>query len=571
MIRGEQLTAVLIGSPDKPLSVRGGSISLDTGAAPHVAGQLVIALPDAATLAGLDPRANARVRLTCTPVSEDGTPGTSRVFNLGVRERPREIDGGTVSLTLAGDEALLMDYAPLADDTAPRDRAASLRAVVNYVLGKAVPGAQLATSPANDADVTPYWELTNLVINPSVVNGTTGYLAGANAPEVGTTTVEPHVGTTCLYWRAGAAGESSIRTYSIGVTGGIDYRFSVYVRNDHAGGRSMRLQLRFVSNDQDLTPIKTVSGAWQSVPAGQYTRLTLAATAPPDARVMAFVIGQATAANDTFRADAFMVHEDVGTVENYFQGSGIPAPPGYETAWTDVQNRSQSVRTPLVSRDPDALVWRAGQSALDFLVPLVQSSGLRLVCDEQRAWTLRADSYRAAGALQLREGANVTDGTIQISRDDESWFDAAVVRYTWTGRDGLQHSEVDAYALTTPYTRPRLFERDTPYPGPGFAQYAVQRAQGRGREVTASAQTDWAVRAEMVASIVPTGEPSQLGTVQRVEFDLDQGEMTVAVRSVDAAAGSWLGATVDYPTQTWAQAAVQRPTETWKQAAERTA
>jgi hypothetical protein len=565
VIRSELVTVDLIGTPDVPLTYRGGRLILDAGQAPHVSGSIEIATPDADTLAALDPRLEPRIRVS---VTVDGA--LMRTFDLGLRSRPRQVRAATITLTVASDEALLLDYAPLADDTTPRTLAASLRNIVDYVLGTAIPGAELAPTPAVDADMTPYWPLTNLIINPSVYNGTSGFLAGANVAEMDDTDNVPYVGETCLFWRAAAPGDTSIRTYSIGVTGGQAYRFTVYVRHDHGGTRDVRLSLRFVSNDQDLTPIGSVTGSPVAVPSGTWTRLTVAASAPPDARVMCYVIGDALAADNTFRADAFMFHEDIGTVEPYFQGSGIPAPSGYITEWSDTPNRSQSVRTPLVERDPASVVWRAGQTALDFLNPLVQAAGLRLVCDERRTWTLRPASYVADGTLQLREGVNVSDGGIDLSRDAEDWFDAAVVRHSWTTRDGINHERVESYALNEPHTRARLFEKDTPWPGPGFAKYAVERAQGRGREVTATAQTDWAANPEMTAALELHGEDAQLGTVQRVEFDLPGAVMTVTARSVDAVGGSWRAAKIQHGSQTWDAAALQWPTETWDQAAERT-
>ncbi|WP_460776009.1 hypothetical protein [Microbacterium sp. GXF7504] len=208
--------------------------------------------------------------------------------------------------------------------------------------------------------------------------------------------------------------------------------------------------------------------------------------------------------------------------------------------------------------EDDAFTWKAGQSALNFLAPLVQAAGFRLVCDERRAWTLRDEDYIAPGVLSIRYAINMIDGTESISRDTGLWHDAAVTRYRWVNGAGETLEQIDAYALTTPYSRLLLIEKDTPYPGAGFSAYAVRRAQYRGREVTATAVADWRVQPEMYAQIVLNGAPTQTGAIDSVTFDLDQDRMTVATRTVDTPPLAWVLGPDELvwddiePTLTWA-------------------
>lgn len=188
--------------------------------------------------------------------------------------------------------------------------------------------------------------------------------------------------------------------------------------------------------------------------------------------------------------------------------------------------------------DDDAFTWRAGQSGIDFLQPLVQAAGFRLVCDENRDWTLRDENYVVAPAISIRYGVNLNDGTDIIDRDAGLWCDACVVRYTWNNAAGDTLEEVDSYALSTPYTRLRLIERDTPYPGDGFAAYVVRRSQFRGREVEATSAADWAAKAEQYVSIVLDGAPTQTGVVEKIEYDIAGDRMTVRSRTVDTPAGA---------------------------------
>lgn len=533
-------TAELIGAPDVELDASEARIRLDAGQSPHVTGSLRIS--PAATI---DPRTTQRVRVT------EG----ARVFNLGIRSRRVGIDG-LPTLELASDEALLLDYAPLADDGAPFALASSLRAVINYVLGTVIPGAALAATPALDADVTPFWDMTNLVPNPSVVNALgTYYVAGSNATNLQYDTGYGKFGTTCVRWDATAAGWSSLSARAYTASAGNVYTASAYVRQ--INGRNTRIRFNFRDSENEL--ISTVAGATVAAASNWDARPHLTAVAPRGtARIGLLLEFEAGAAGQAARADAFMLHEGDRLVE-YFDGSTTPA--GYASSWSDAAHKSQSTRTPTpVERAPEALIWQAGVTALDFLLPLVQSAGYRLVCDETRTWTLRDENYVAPGEVQLRYGINMVDGDDTISRDDDSWFDAAIRRYRWLNRRGEQQERDDTYALTTPHTRLDLREIDAPYPGPGRAAYAVRRAQGRGRMVTATARAEWDVHAESPASIRHVDGVEQVGVVQLLEYDLDRDEMTTTVVSREVDAHAW----IIQPTAAWTAGPVG---EAWTEAA----
>lgn len=182
----------------------------------------------------------------------------------------------------------------------------------------------------------------------------------------------------------------------------------------------------------------------------------------------------------------------------------------------------------------EAKLWKAGDSAEDFLRPILQASGLRLVCDEQRQWTLRDEDYTAGGMLNVRHGFNIMDGEDSIDRDSGIWFDAAIARYRWRDSAGDQQEAVDSYAATPSYTRAEVFDFDHPYPGPGFAEYAVRRAKGRGREVTFTIEMDWNAQAEQTVFAVLDDMPFQVGSTQSITFDLDAELMTGTTMTLEA-------------------------------------
>lgn len=536
--------AALIGDPDVPLSVRDGRIVLDSSRAPHVEARLTIAMPgtwdtdgdvpewvpDPETLAALDPRLSPRVRITAT---RDG--GTPREFDLGVRRRPIRHADGTVDLELASDEALLQDYAPLDDDETPFTLAASLRDVIDYVLDAAIPGAALEADPDHDADLTPYWEVTNLIRNPAVVTDLTNWAAGGgvtlsfvsagSSGEVGVTMTDP----------TGAVFAVDTSKYNIPARPGERYTFSIAQRYVGSLGGSGRAVLRFLDNND--AAISEVEGDAVNMTTS-YERVEVTAEAPPSAVKVAPFWRVSGGTGRTYRLDQALLHTSPFPVPPFTGGDADTG--GYSYSFEGPSNDSASIRSPDVERDPEALVWRAGVSALDFLHPLVQAAGFRLVCDEQRKWTLRGEDYRASGFLTARFGVNVIDAEDEIDRERGLWFDAAVRRYVWTDRNGIRQERIDAYALNDPPTRVSTVEINAPYPGPGRAEYAVRRAQGRGREVTATMVADWTVHAEQAVSVHLPDAPIQLGITDRVEFDLGTDRMTLATRTTEVSPLAWV-------------------------------
>ncbi|KAA9105003.1 hypothetical protein [Microbacterium rhizomatis] len=525
-------TAALIGSPDIALRVKGGSIKLDEATAPHVQGTLTIAIPALSTLTALDPRLGKRVRVSVAAAFPTGTQ--SRTFDLTLRERSVSHRDGTVALAVASDEALLGDYAPLADDTNTLALAGSLRSVINYVLTTAGIGATLASTPAGDADLTPYWSITNLVTNPQA-DTATGYLAAGGTSAVATSGSSPWQGSASVVWNASAAGASFLQVPNEPACRAEEtFTASAYVRaNTGTTTRTCSILVRFTNDAGALM------GDFTSIPIGisysTWTRLGITVTAPPGAtKVYMFIRQNAVAAADQFAVDAPMLYRDSRMVP-FFHGSSTGG--GYNYQWgSGGANASTSTRVPILERSPESFTWRAGQSALEFLVPLFQAAGYRLVCDETRTWTLRGAGYTAPGNLTVRHAVNLIDATDTLTRDG-LWFDGQVTRHRWT-EAGEQREAVDAWALTATPTRVNRVELNTPYPGPGRSQYAVQRAQGRGRDVTVETVADWTAAAEQPITGLLDGAPAQVGKTSSITYNLDNDRMTIVTRTTDTPLGA---------------------------------
>lgn len=537
-------TVALKGTPNVPLSKRAGSVSLDARRRPHVQGTLVIAVPSLATLAALDPRLSPPPRVVIDVLATFPWGVQHRVFDLTIRDRSVDLEAATVTLTLASDEALLSDYAPLADDITPLTYQASLRGLIGYVLGKVIPGAVLA--PGADVAVPALAASSNLIRNPRVGVGITDWLSTWSTGGLSASRQAaggPSYAPAYLAVQATAAtvgGYVYLSEASLAVTPGKLYELSV----DVGANAGINVQVDAILYDAAgnivnfATPTAITPGAaWKRIATS-----FVAVGNTVKVRPRVFINGTMPA-SQYVNVTAWRLSESTGDQvadRLYFDG-GTADTAQYDYGWSQTAHASISTRKPLIdAATPDALTWKGGQDAMRFLAPIIQAAGRRLVCDEQRVWTLRTEGYDAGGALEVRHAVNLITGSEKISRDDEDWFDAAFARWKWTDPAGVQQERTDFFALTPGYTRLRLFEFTTPYPGPGFAQYAVRRSQGRGREVTVTTTADWNAKAEQSITAVLDGAPTQTGQTSLVQFDLDNDQMTITSRTTDTPPGAWV-------------------------------
>ena len=536
------------------LDVKGGELRLDAGRAPYVQGTLKCSLPGvwqttpgvgslnfvagSDVLDALDPRTSPAPRVIVT--ATEGA--TSRAFDLHVRDRVVDVEEGTVTVTLASDEGLLQDYAPLIDDYNPVwYLARSIRSIVNYVLDQSIDDVTpiLEAAPSVDADVTPYWSVTNLQRNPAVRTDVSNWSPGGGCTLSWQSQGSSGVVRASMTGVGGAVFAVNTAKYDVNAQPGKDYTFSVLARCEvpYRSGEQVAAVLRFL--DANNGTIRSVSGTATQMQSGEYRTLTISARAPANAVKLApYVAITGSASGRVIVLDAAMLYEGDPLLPVASFTGADDADGGYTYAFQGPANDSPSVRTPVVERDPEALIWRAGMSALDYLHPLLQANGLRLVCDEQRRWTLREATYQEPGTLTLRERVNIIGAEETISRDSGLWFDARVTRYRWTDRDGIQQERSDAFALTPHYSRLTRVDVPAAYPGPGRSEYAVRLAQGVGREVTAQTVADWATVTEQAVQAGLDHAPALIGVVQSVTFNLDDDTMIVTTRTRDIPAGA---------------------------------
>jgi hypothetical protein len=79
----------------------------------------------------------------------------------------------------------------------------------------------------------------------------------------------------------------------------------------------------------------------------------------------------------------------------------------------------------------EALIWQTGQSAWDFLMPLLASVNLILWCTEEGEWWLDRPEDRAGGADIVASPGTSRQGDDTLSLDAGDNLDGVVVRYAW--------------------------------------------------------------------------------------------------------------------------------------------
>lgn len=190
--------------------------------------------------------------------------------------------------------------------------------------------------------------------------------------------------------------------------------------------------------------------------------------------------------------------------------------------------------------DADAGIWEPGQTAWDYLQPLVQSNSLRLYCDELRKWNLVEDQAETTGAISLSYIGTITRGDETISRDTEDWYDAVVCKYEYIDGSGNTIIEYDV-ASTPGFSKVLTLTFDTAKPGAGQAARILQRAEGRGRVNDIRAISDYSATPGITASLSLPDTDTQVGTLSAVTWNFPDDEMDITTRGlIEVSPYAWL-------------------------------
>ncbi|PPI28206.1 hypothetical protein [Rathayibacter sp. AY1B5] len=177
--------------------------------------------------------------------------------------------------------------------------------------------------------------------------------------------------------------------------------------------------------------------------------------------------------------------------------------------------------------DAEASEWKPGVTAWDYLRTLVEQAGARLWADEQGFFQLRRGPVRG---IRHEWAAALAKTLTRSTSRATSWGDAVIVIYEWDDADGNSQTRVDYAKDVANPTRPRVYRRDSPYPGPGAAASLLRFVRTRGRDVEYSAISDYSVAPGNIASITFMDSTNLAKVVASVDFSIGSDEMQVTLR-----------------------------------------
>lgn len=510
------------------------SVGLDSGAVPYGSAQVDVPLVATDTIEALDPRDGVRA-----VVSIGGDGEAPRLLDLGLSRRVVDHKARTIALVLETDEALLQRYKPLADLYTPYSYQSSIRALVNHVLGVAIPGAALAAG-GPDAAIRAITSSVNLVRNPRAKSDLSDWASSNSMSRVASG--GPAGCPTYVNVMSASAGTLLVAHSQEGVPiqGGKRYRISVY-QNTTAGTPTGIDGVVMNAAGGIVADLPEVS---QPAPAGWFRR-TIEFVAPATAtkvQIRSFTTA-AVPAGTSLNTTGWRVSEvtEDPTDTGYYDGDTAPT-----TDYGYAYSGSTSVRTALASRASDMLVWRAGRSAWEFLEALCAVAGLRLYCDELRVWRLIDPATFTAPTLLSLSPLVSVEGTDTIDASDpQTYCTGVVIRYSWIDPSGQARTAIDSAGVAGQVL---TIDLDRAYPGPGIAAAVLARRQGQGRSQDITALATWDANPGQSATISLPGTITQAGRVTSIDWTLPAALMrvgTVGLTDIIPGSIAALGGTID--------------------------
>jgi hypothetical protein len=242
---------------------------------------------------------------------------------------------------------------------------------------------------------------------------------------------------------------------------------------------------------------------------------------------------------------------DESLLLDYGLVSTVPYEPNLITVKTAVQFALGKIGAQLTEPATDAAIeadqtiWEPGTNAWSYVQPMVEAAGLRLYCDEDRAWRLVPSPVDNAATNTFTYGSDLIDGSQTVSLDG-TWYSAAVIEYRWTDPTTNQTlRSYDAYKDDTfPYTRTMRIQLDKKYPGPGGAKTALARQRSASVTQEVTTVNDYTVTpgniavADFGAFYSPKSPTSSTDRVKSVRWTWPHPEMVVSIRGQAARAAS---------------------------------
>lgn len=172
------------------------------------------------------------------------------------------------------------------------------------------------------------------------------------------------------------------------------------------------------------------------------------------------------------------------------------------------------------------LQWLPNQTAWDVLNSLVTAANLVLYCDEKGLWWLE-EAGSTTGTLELKDTDNITSLTERIDRNNQEFFDYAVVEYRNAGVSVYRNYGTYGFSIS----KDAYFLRDNiKDPGGNEAQSLVMRAETRAQTWQVTAISNYDARPRQTMTLDLTGQPTVTKYIQSVSWSLPADTMNLTFR-----------------------------------------
>lgn len=479
----------------------------DESTSPMFTGRTTVVMPTAAQFAMLRPGSGYFLRVGGWPEPQ---PEQTYLFKIVDRTRTPL---GLVELQFGGPEVDLQAYTPTSVDRSCWAMQGDSYQIVSYVLTK-VWGTKWArftygTAYGQNLPTTPYrtyQAATNLLPNGSFEYALAPWSAASAS--IGQTASWSTAGGKSLYIIANSTSTNSFATAPLPVQPNTTYTLSADFQNGASPMPSgSHPQARMLIAAVSVSGSLVVVGSSAAGPNTAYgkQRLSVTFTTPsmidPSGHVIRLYNGSKQADSITAYWDAVALVEGDGSDTDgsspigYFDGDTIDGIAGYNYDWQGDPGNSSATRTPVVDRDPESLTWSPGQSAWDFLQPILQTAGWHLWCDSyDAAWQpgsvitrcfIADNSFGFSNpARRVLQGFNLLDASIvdswsaEFSDGTPMYADQVILHYTWNDSLNQPREAYDVYPSTG--KKPYYVElEDTPFAGNGRAQGIWKRISAR--------------------------------------------------------------------------------------------
>lgn len=582
-------TAVLLNRTDSSivdaeLDVIDHTWTKSEASAPWLTATITIPPPSIALWALLDPAVRPIVLLSSNVSASDGTSDWDKADLHGLRVYTRtRNDDASVTMTLVSAEQDLIDFTPQGviqtNWIRQNDVSAIIANVITTVYSTSAYWAQ-SVAPTPEQQLSgafpTYRAVTNLCTNSGFEYGTTGWV-GQNATITRDTT-QRHSGLYSMKIAPSTTSDASRAELTQNLQASTTYTLSAWFRQSGVMTGTGATNGRYIYLAGSIAGAVSVLAQTSAAPnvANAWNKVALTFTTPALLDAGSFSLrvrnGTSTANPVNLWVDDITLVEGDGLETTgdqivYFDGDTPDGTLGYNYDWQGDPGNSSSTRTPVLARDEDALTWSPGQSAWDFLQPILESLGGRLYSitgydsfpgsPAIASFRWITNRYTPAGiaarfvygsTLYALEqtfdlGATFDDGT-------PMYADGVVLAYRWTDNLGVEQVAFDSFSMPQlgGYKNPYFQELAEPYPGPGRAQGLALRLNARRTMLTVTGPYDPGLTPSAQVSVTdPRLGGSVLGVIDSVDHNPLQGTSTVRTKQA-----------ISYPSNAWVT-----KTKTW--------